>query len=96
MVTELGLIDVLPGHREEFERDMAIAAATIIGAAEGFIDYTPHGWGVEHPDRFMFTVHWESVEHHKVTFFTSPGLQQWIDLMGPHVDGDGTFEHYVW
>ncbi len=94
MVTELGLVDVLPGHKEDFERDMAIAAADIIGAAEGFIDYTPHGWGIENPQQFMFIVHWESVEHHKVKFFNSPGLQAWIDLMGQHTDGPGTYVHY--
>lgn len=94
MVTELGLIDVKPDHKEAFERDMAYAAANIIGPAEGFISYTPHGWGVENPNQWMFTVQWESVEHHKVKFFNSPAVQEWIELMGDHTVGDGTFIHY--
>jgi quinol monooxygenase YgiN len=94
MVTEIGLIDVVPGNREAFERDMAYAAANIIGPSEGFLGYTPIGWGVEHPDRFMFLARWETVEHHKVTFWNSPALQEFVALVGPHMDGPGSFEHY--
>ena len=94
MVTELGLIDVLPGHREDFERDMALAAENIIGPSEGFLGYTPYGWGIENPNRFMFLASWETVEHHKVTFWNSPALQQFVDLVGPHMDGAGSFDHY--
>jgi len=94
MVTELGLIDVLPGHKEDFERDMAYAAENIIGPSEGFLGYTPYGWGVENPHRFMFLARWETIEHHKVIFWNSPALQQFVDVVGPHMDGSGSFEHY--
>jgi quinol monooxygenase YgiN len=94
MVTELGLIDVLPGHKADFEQAMAHVAENVIGTSEGFLGYTPVGWGVEHPDRFMFLVQWETVEHHKVIFWNSPGLQTFVDLVGPHMDGPGSFEHY--
>ncbi|MCX6432458.1 MAG: antibiotic biosynthesis monooxygenase [Actinobacteria bacterium] len=94
MVTELGLIDVLPGHQKDFERDMAYAAEHIIGLSEGFLGYTPYGWGIENPNRFMFLARWETIEHHKVIFWNSPAHEQVENLVGPHMDGAGSFEHY--
>lgn len=94
MVLELGLITVKPGTQADFEVAFATAATDIIGAADGFHEYTGHGWGIERPDTYMFTVRWQSREQHLAAFAPgTPLLAAFEELVGPFIEA-ATFEHY--
>lgn len=95
MVLELGLITVKPGVKEAFEAAMVNASTAIIGAADGFHEFTGHGWGIERPDTYMFTVRWESREHHLSAFAAGTDLlAAWETEVGPYIES-ASFEHFA-
>ena len=90
MILELVHIDVLPDHHEQFEQDLATAAATVLPQARGFVEFTPAGWCVERPDVYVFTL-----EDHTQGFRDSALFEQWRALIGPHFAQPPVVEHYA-
>lgn len=50
---------------------------------------------VEHPERFMLTVQWDTLEDHMVTFRESDLFTRWRALMGPHFAAPPEVVHYA-
>jgi heme-degrading monooxygenase HmoA len=94
MILEVAHVTVLPGHEQEFVADLREAATTVLPQAEGFVEFTPHGWCVERPAVYLFTIRWLTLEHHTEGFRGSDLFTQWRALIGPHFDGAPTVEHF--
>jgi hypothetical protein len=94
MILEVAHVTVLPGHQVDFEVALREAAATLLPQAHGFFDFTAHGWCVERPSVFLFTIRWHALEDHLVGFRGSDLFTQWRDLIGPHFDGAPVVEHF--
>jgi heme-degrading monooxygenase HmoA len=49
---------------------------------------------LEHPNRYILLVQWQSVEDHTIGFRTSPQYQEWKELLHHFYDPFPTVEHY--
>ena len=94
MVLEVAQVAVLAGHEADFEADLLQAAATVLPQAAGFCEFTAHGWCVERPNVYLFTIRWETLAHHTEGFRGSDLFTQWRALIGPHFDGAPIVEHF--
>jgi len=94
MVLEVAQVTVLPGHEHEFEAALREAAMTVLPEAHGFVDFTPHGWCVERPSVYLFTITWHTLDDHVVGFRGSELFTRWRALIGPHFDGAPVVEHF--
>ncbi|SCL71326.1 antibiotic biosynthesis monooxygenase family protein [Micromonospora chersina] len=93
MVLEVALIDVTPGHEDDFAAAYA-KARPILAGTEGCRSVRMTR-GVESPSRFVLLVEWDSVEAHDVNFRQSERFGQWRALIGPHFAGPPLVEHFV-
>jgi quinol monooxygenase YgiN len=91
MITEIATITIDPSRADAFEAAVAQAAPTF-RTAEGC-----HGMalerGIEDVGRYRLLVHWESVDHHMVTFRQSDGFQVWRTLASPFFLAPPVVEH---
>ena len=94
MILEVAHVDIIAGHQREFEAALREASGTVLPQARGFIDFTAHGWGVERPSTYLFTIAWKSLDDHLVGFRDSELFTQWRDLIGPHFASPPVVEHY--
>jgi len=95
VVLELAHVTVLPGHQTEFEIALAEAVASVLPRAAGFVDFTGHGWCIERPSVYLFTITWEALEDHTEGFRGSELFTAWRALIGPHFDGAPVVEHFT-
>lgn len=94
-VVEWARVAVLPDHREEFARDLAAAAASVLPRAAGFRSFRPLGWCVEDPDEYAFVIEWETLADHTEGFRGGPLFVEWRALIGPHFAAPPVIVHYA-
>ena len=94
-VLEVAQVPVLAGHEAQFEDALRGAAATVLPRTPGFVEFHAHGWCVERPGVYLFTIRWESLEHHTEGFRGSELFTEWRALIGPHFDGAPSVEHFA-
>jgi heme-degrading monooxygenase HmoA len=94
-VLEVAQVTVLPGHEEAFEADLLQAASTVLPRAHGFLEFGAHGFGIERPLTYLFTIRWETLEDHLEGFRGGDLFPQWRALIGPHFDGAPVVEHFA-
>ena len=95
MILEVAYVPVLADRKVEFEAAITAAVDSLLSKSDGFLGYTSHGWGVERPDVFMFSVKWQTLEHHTVGFRGSDLFTQWRAEIGPFFDGTPVVEHFA-
>ncbi len=94
-VLEIAHVDVLPGREADFESDLLQAAATVLPRAAGFIEFTGHGWGVERPSTYMFSIRWETLADHVEGFREGELFTEWRALIGGHFAAPPVVEHFA-
>ena len=94
-ILEVAQVDVLAGHEVDFEADLLQAAATVLPRAAGFIEFTAHGWGVERPSCYLFSIRWETLEDHLDGFRAGELFADWRALIGPHFAAPPVVEHFA-
>ena len=93
MVLEIALIDVQPGHEDDF--------AAAYSQARSLVATTPGcrsvrmTRGVESASRFVLLVEWDSIEAHLDNFRASERFPQWRALIGPFFAAPPVVEHFV-
>jgi len=92
MVLEHALIAVPPDAHPEFEVAMK-RAREVISASPGFRSLALHR-GIEHPDRYLLLVEWDSLEAHTVGFRESPAFAEWRSHIGPFFASPPEVDHY--
>ncbi len=95
MILEVGFIPVLEDRKAEFETTINAAVEDLLSKSEGYLGFTFHGWGIERPNVYMFSVKWETLEHHTVGFRESELFTQWRAIIGPFFDGAPLVEHFA-
>lgn len=95
MILEVGFIPVLEDRKAEFETTINAAVENLLSKSEGYLGFTFHGWGIERPNVYMFSVKWETLEHHTVGFRESDLFTQWRAIIGPFFDGAPLVEHFA-
>lgn len=85
MVLEIAEYTALPGKADELAHGL-LAGREVIAAAEGCRSVTLRRC-VEDTARFIFTIEWETLEHHTVTFRGGPRFQEYRNhIAGLYVD----------
>lgn len=95
MILEVGFIPVLEDRKAEFETTITAAVETLLSKSDGFLGFTFHGWGIERPNVYMFSVKWETLEHHTAGFRESERFTEWRSIIGPFFDGAPLVEHFA-
>ena len=93
MVLEVALIDVRPGHEDEFTA--AYATARHLVATTPGCRGVRMTRGVESPSRFVLLVEWDSVEAHLDNFRASQRFGRWRELIGAHFAAPPLVEHFT-
>jgi heme-degrading monooxygenase HmoA len=93
MVLEVALIDVRPGHEDQFAA--AYAKARHLVATTSGCRSVRMTRGVESPTRFVLLVEWDSVDSHLDNFRASERFGQWRELIGPHFAAPPVVEHFA-
>lgn len=93
LILEHAILDVVLGQEALFESAFA-EAKSIIASAKGFIDLQLRQC-VEHPNRYVLLVQWETLEDHTEGFRGSAAYQEWRTLLHHFYDPFPTVEHYA-
>jgi len=94
MILEIADIRIQPGRQAEFEEAIQRGVETVIRKSKGFC-----GWrvthGIESPERYLLTIHWETVEDHTVSFRGGPLFAEWRAIVGPFFAQPPQVEHFA-
>jgi heme-degrading monooxygenase HmoA len=93
MILEHADFTIPAGKNAEFEEAIQRGIATVISQAKGFIDATVHR-GIESPERYLLTIHWETLENHTVDFRGGPSFAAWRAIVGPYFAKPPVVEHF--
>ena len=92
MVTELAVLNVLPGQESEFE-DAFDEAKTIIASMPGFQSLDLQRC-IENPSRYFLLVEWQQPEDHLDGFRGSAKYDRWRQLLYHFYRPFPTVEHF--
>jgi heme-degrading monooxygenase HmoA len=93
MILELADITIPAGKNAEFEEALQRGIATVISQAKGFVDAQVHR-GIESPQRYVLTIHWDTLENHTVDFRGGPLFPAWRAIVGPYFAQPPVVEHF--
>ncbi len=93
MITEIAVVDIVPGQEQEFEVALHKAVSTVLSTADGYISFTLQK-GIENPSTYAFLIEWETLEDHTVGFRESELFTQWRGLIGKHFSSPPRVEHW--
>ena len=92
MILEVAILNVIPGHEPAFEAACRRAILILTGTS-GYISHELRR-SVEHENRYILLVQWQTLEDHTVGFRGSPQYQEWKALLHHFYDPFPTVEHY--
>lgn len=93
MILELADITITAGRNAEFEAAIQHAIDTVIRNATGFVDAQVHK-GIESTERYILTIHWQTLENHTVDFRGGPLFAAWREIVGPFFAKPPVVEHF--
>ncbi len=93
MILELAEFTIPVGKNAEFEEAIQRGIANVISKAKGFRDAQVHR-GIESKERYLLTIHWETLENHTVDFRGGPLFPQWREIVGPFFAKPPVVEHF--
>ena len=93
MILELADIQIRPGENAAFEEAIQRGLQTVLCQAPGFQGYKVNK-GIEHPERYLLQVFWDTVEDHTVGFRQSDAFVQWRGIVGPFFASPPVVEHF--
>jgi heme-degrading monooxygenase HmoA len=93
VILEIADIRIQPGRQAAFDEAIQRALTTVIARAQG-----ARGWkvnrGVEHPERYVLMIYWETLEDHTVGFRGGPLFAEWRAIIGPFFAAPPVVEHF--
>ncbi|MFC5700363.1 antibiotic biosynthesis monooxygenase family protein [Cohnella faecalis] len=92
MILEVASLQVKPGLSASFEADFR-QASRIISSMKGYIGHELQKC-MEHENKYILLVKWESLEDHTIGFRQSERYQEWKKLLHHYYDPFPTVEHY--
>jgi heme-degrading monooxygenase HmoA len=93
MILELADFTIPVGKNAEFEEAIRRGIATVVSKAKGFRDAQVHR-GIESTERYLLTIHWDTLENHTVDFRGGPLFTQWREIVGPFFAKPPVVEHF--
>ncbi len=93
MILEHADITIAPGQNAAFEEAIQRGIDTVISKSPGFVDASVHK-GIESPERYLLTIHWQTLEKHTVDFRGGPLFPAWRAIVGPFFAKPPVVEHF--
>ena len=93
MILEHADITIAPGQNAAFEEAIQRGIDTVISKSPGFVDATVQK-GIESPERYLLTIHWQTLENHTVDFRGGPLFPAWRAIVGPFFAKPPVVEHF--
>ena len=92
MITELAILFVKDGEQDNFQLDFA-KAGQFISSIKGYLGHSLQKC-LEHSNKYVLLVNWETIEDHTIGFRQSAVYQQWKSLLHHYYDPFPVVEHY--
>lgn len=92
MLVEQSFLLVKPGLEDAFDRVMQDQGLPLLQALDG-VHGVQFGRGVEHPDKFILMIRWDSMDAH-IGFTQQPAFADFRAILAPFTAG-GSMEHFV-
>lgn len=92
MVLEMAVLQIKPGQSPEFEAAFKVASP-IIARAKGHISHELQRC-IEHADRYVLLVRWQTLDDHMVGFRESEDFKEWRALLHHFYDPRPEVLHY--
>lgn len=92
MITEIAILDIIPGQTKAFESAFA-QAQTLIAGIPGYREHELQRC-LENDHRYLLLVRWETLEAHTINFRESQEYQRWKQLLHHFYDPFPVVEHY--
>lgn len=93
MILELADIRIHAGQQAAFDEAIERGIRTVIAHARGFNGHQVFK-GIEHPERYLLQIRWETLENHTVDFRGSAAFADWRAIVGPFFASPPTVEHF--
>lgn len=93
MIIESVILNVKPGLTDSFEADFK-TASRYISSIKGYINHSL-AKGIETPNNYLLTVHWDELENHTIGFRQSPQYLKWKELLHDYYEPFPSVEHYA-
>lgn len=92
MILEVAILNIKKGKSLTFESAFKKAEA-IISSMSGYI-YHELKKCVEHEDKYILLVNWQTIEDHEIGFRQSTEYQEWKNLLHHFYEPFPIVEHY--
>lgn len=92
MISEIAVLYIKPGERNNFEKDFALAVQ-YIACIEGYIRHKLQRC-LENQNKYVLLVDWEDIESHTIGFRTSETYVKWKELLHHYYDPFPIVEHF--
>ena len=92
MILEVAVLDVKSGEEKAFEAAFG-KAQSIISSVDGYVSHQLQRC-LEHRNRYILLVNWETLEHHTEGFRQSEPYQEWRALLHHFYDPFPEVAHY--
>jgi heme-degrading monooxygenase HmoA len=93
MILELADIRIHAGQQTAFDEAIQRGLQTVISQAKGFQGFKVNK-GIEHPERYVLMIFWDTLEDHTVHFRQSPAFAEWRAIVGPFFATPPVVEHF--
>lgn len=92
MVVELATFIIKKGNENDFESSLK-TASKFLHASKGYISHQLRK-GIEQENKYVLTIHWETLEDHTLGFRESENFKEWRKLLQEHFENAPAIEHF--
>jgi len=93
MILELADIRIHAGQQAAFDEAIQRGLQSVIRQAKGFRGFKVNK-GIEHPERYVLMIFWDTLEDHTVHFRQSTAFAEWRAIVGPFFAAPPVVEHF--
>lgn len=94
MILEIADIRIHPEQQTAFDEAIQRGLDKVISKARGYRGFKVNK-GIEHPERYVLMIFWDTLEDHTVHFRQSPAFTEWRNIVGPFFASPPQVEHFT-
>ena len=94
MILEIADIRIHADQQTAFDEAIQRGLDKVISKAKGYRGFKVNK-GVEHPERYVLMIFWDTLEDHTVHFRQSPAFADWRAIVGPFFASPPQVEHFT-
>ena len=92
MILEVAILNIKQGQSKDFEESFA-SAKRFISSQKGYLSHELKRC-LEHEDKYLLSVQWETVEDHEIGFRGPEAYQEWKKILHHYYNPFPIVEHY--